>query len=187
MWILGFCFKESTMCCWSLHSSSYKQEYMHVFSWYCGKLFLSINAPPPLPTPQHGHNTKRSLSSYIPGADAGFFLGGGALVFCSTSTPVNHIVFFLAEYQLYKKTAGNLRGVRTPCTLPLDPPLHSHESKQVCYRCVSLHVTERSHNTINRRKKHQLPHIRCESTKLSGRKVAEVTFNGRKAVIRSKH
>ena len=28
------------------------------------------------------------------GADPGFFLGGGALVCCSTSTPVNHIVFF---------------------------------------------------------------------------------------------
>ena len=34
------------------------------------------------------------------GADSGFFLGGGALVSCSTSTPINHIVFF-AEYQLY--------------------------------------------------------------------------------------
>ena len=31
-----------------------------------------------------------------------FFLGGGALVSCFTSTPINHIVFFfLAEYQLY--------------------------------------------------------------------------------------
>ena len=29
------------------------------------------------------------------------FLGGGALVSCSTSTPINHIVFFFAEYQLY--------------------------------------------------------------------------------------
>ena len=27
-------------------------------------------------------------------ADPGFFLGGGALVFCSTSTPINHVVFF---------------------------------------------------------------------------------------------
>ena len=35
------------------------------------------------------------------GADPGFFLGGGALVSCSTSTPTNHIVFFVAEYQLY--------------------------------------------------------------------------------------
>ena len=32
------------------------------------------------------------------GADPGFFLGGGAHVSCSTSTPINHIVFFFAEY-----------------------------------------------------------------------------------------
>ena len=32
---------------------------------------------------------------YNPAADPGFFLGGGALVSCSTSTPIlNHIVFF---------------------------------------------------------------------------------------------
>ena len=30
----------------------------------------------------------------ISGADPGFFLGGDALVSCSTSTPINHIVFF---------------------------------------------------------------------------------------------
>ena len=37
------------------------------------------------------------------GADPGFFLGGGALVSFSTSTPINHIVsfFLFAEYQLY--------------------------------------------------------------------------------------
>ena len=52
-----------------------------------------------------------------------FFLGEGALVSCSSSTPINHIVFFLEDHQLYQKTAGHLRGVRTPCTLPLDPPL----------------------------------------------------------------
>ena len=31
------------------------------------------------------------------GADPGFFLGGGALVSCSTSTPINHIVFFCVQ------------------------------------------------------------------------------------------
>ena len=36
----------------------------------------------------------------ITGTDPGFLLGGGALVSCSTSTPINRIVFF-AEYQLY--------------------------------------------------------------------------------------
>ena len=32
------------------------------------------------------------------GADPEFFLGGGALVSCSTSTPINHIVFFFFFY-----------------------------------------------------------------------------------------
>ena len=38
----------------------------------------------------------RSVTEIAPksGADPGFFLGGGALVSCSTSTPINHIVFF---------------------------------------------------------------------------------------------
>ena len=35
-----------------------------------------------------------STNSAISGADLGFFLGGGALVSRSTSTPINHIVFF---------------------------------------------------------------------------------------------
>ena len=45
----------------------------------------------------------RSLNekTAVTGADPGFFLGGGALVFSSTSTPINHIVFFFAEYQLH--------------------------------------------------------------------------------------
>ena len=51
-----------------------------------------------------------------------FFLGGGALVSCSTSTPITHIVFFFAEYQLYQNTAGHLmwEGVH-----PLHPPPRS--------------------------------------------------------------
>ena len=43
---------------------------------------------------QTPHGAQRS------GADPVFFLGGGALVSCSTSTSINHIVFF-AEYQLH--------------------------------------------------------------------------------------
>ena len=46
----------------------------------------------------------KSAVSIRPGADPGFFLGGGALASCSTSTPINHIgffFFFFAEYQLY--------------------------------------------------------------------------------------
>ena len=69
-------------------------------------------------------NTDLYLLS-ITGADPGFFLGGGALVSCSTSTPINHIVFlfFFAEYQLYQKTAGHLRG--RGGAHPLHPPPRS--------------------------------------------------------------
>ena len=41
-----------------------------------------------------------TLREEVTGADPGFFLGGGARVSYSTSTPINHIVF-VAEYQLY--------------------------------------------------------------------------------------
>ena len=37
------------------------------------------------------------------GADPGFFLGGGALVSHSTSTPINHIVFFLQNTSCIRK------------------------------------------------------------------------------------
>ena len=60
------------------------------------------------------------------GADPGFFLGGGALVSCSTSTPINHIVFFWQNTSCIRKpqVISGGRGVLTPCTLPLDPPLY---------------------------------------------------------------
>ena len=58
------------------------------------------------------------------GADPGFFLGESALLSCSASTPKNHIVFFFfAEYQLYWKTAGHLRGGGS--AHPLHPPPRS--------------------------------------------------------------
>ena len=65
------------------------------------------------------------------GADPEFFLaGGGALVSCSTSTPINHIVFFLfgQNTSCIRKPQVILGrgegGLRSPCTLPLDPPLY---------------------------------------------------------------
>ena len=67
-------------------------------------------------------------TQYITRADPSFFVGGGALVSCSTFNTNKPKSFFFAEYQLYQKTADHLRrggGVRTPCTLPLDPPLHN--------------------------------------------------------------
>ena len=62
-----------------------------------------------------------------PGADPGFFLGGGALVSCCTSTPINHIVIFGGGGQhtscIMKPQVIPGGGVHTLCTLPLDPPL----------------------------------------------------------------
>ena len=59
------------------------------------------------------------------GANPGFFLGGGALVSWSTLTPINHIVFFFGRIPVVLENRRSSReaGVRTPCTLPLDPPL----------------------------------------------------------------
>ena len=62
---------------------------------------------------------------FFAGADPGFFLGGGALVSCSTSTPINHIVFFgripvvLENRRSSRGGGGGGGAVRTPCTLPL--------------------------------------------------------------------
>ena len=36
-----------------------------------------------------------SVGSHVTGADPGFFLGGGALVSCSTSTPINLIYIYI--------------------------------------------------------------------------------------------
>ena len=66
------------------------------------------------------------MEVHTAGADPGFFLGGGALVSCSTSTPINHIVFFgRIQVVLENRRSSQGAGVRTPCTLRLDPPLHS--------------------------------------------------------------
>ena len=39
----------------------------------------------------------------VAGADPGFYLGGGALVSCSTSTPINHNSFFLQNTSCIRK------------------------------------------------------------------------------------
>ena len=68
---------------------------------------------------------KISFDYLLSGADPGFFLGGGVLVSCSTSTPINHIVsfFFCRISVVLENHRSSQRVVRTPCTLPLDPPL----------------------------------------------------------------
>ena len=69
---------------------------------------------------------KKLKESSTTGADLGFFLGGVALVSRSTSTPINHIVFIWQNTSCIRKpqVISGGGGVRTPCTLLLDPPLH---------------------------------------------------------------
>ena len=60
-----------------------------------------------------------------------FFFGGGVLVSCSTLTPIYHIVFFCCRIPVVLENCRSSRGegggaVRTPCTLPPDPPLNHH-------------------------------------------------------------
>ena len=72
--------------------------------------------------------SKLQIQLIFTGADPGFFLGGGALVSCSTSAPINHIVFFfLQNTSCIRKpqviSGGTGGGGAHRCTLPLDPPL----------------------------------------------------------------
>ena len=56
------------------------------------------------------------------------FLGGGALVSCFPSTPINQIyIYFLQNTSCIRKplVISGGGGLRTPCTLPLDPSLLS--------------------------------------------------------------
>ena len=59
-----------------------------------------------------------------PGADPGFFLGGGALVSCSTSTPINHIVFFFCRIPVVLENRRSSQGGREGAH-PLHPPPRS--------------------------------------------------------------
>ena len=68
------------------------------------------------------------IKSIGAGADPGFFLGGGALVSCSTSTPINHIVFLqntscIRKPQVISGVGGGGEHPLPPPPLPLDPPL----------------------------------------------------------------
>ena len=75
---------------------------------------------------------RKNRVSDMAGADPGFLLGGGALVSCSTSTPINHVCFFFAEYQLYKKTSGHLRGGGGGVAHPLHLPTRSAPVREAC-------------------------------------------------------
>ena len=62
-------------------------------------------------------------SSHVSGADPGFFSGRGALVSCSTSTPINHIVFFF--FCRIPVGLENRRSSQGVGAHPLHPPPRS--------------------------------------------------------------
>ena len=67
----------------------------------------------------------------IPGADPGFFLGRAALVSCSTSTPINHIVFFFGRIPVVLENRRSSQG---------DPPLYSFFQRFVLFDLFSRSV-----------------------------------------------
>ena len=84
---------------------------------------------------QHLNNRGQILLSYSPqGWIQFFFLGGGALVSCSTSTPINHIVFFLQNTSCIRKLQVISGGGGAQ---PLHPPPRSSSAPDV----VIVHVT----------------------------------------------
>ena len=61
----------------------------------------------------------------ISGADPGFFLGGGAPVSCSTSTPINHIVLFYCRIPVVLEKRKSSHGGKGGGAHPLHPPPRS--------------------------------------------------------------
>ena len=78
-------------------------------------------------------------------ADPGFFLGGGALVSCSTSTPINHIVFFFCRIAVVLENRRSSQGGGG--VHPLHPPPRSAPETctvlHMCYNrtCVKCKTT----------------------------------------------
>ena len=73
----------------------------------------------------HKKNQHEPSSTKFSGADPGFFLGGGALVSCSTSTPINHIVsfsFFFCRIPVVLENRRSSQWGVGGCTLPVRSP-----------------------------------------------------------------
>ena len=68
------------------------------------KTYSSESADAVLPADSSINSRHNNFTfSHVPGADPGFFSGGGALISCSTSTSINHIVFFLQNTSCIRK------------------------------------------------------------------------------------
>ena len=64
-------------------------------------------------------------TAFRPGADPGFFLGGGALASCSTSKPINHIVFFFCRILVVLENRRSSQRGGGGGAHPLHPPPRS--------------------------------------------------------------
>ena len=86
---------------------------------------------------------------WLSGADPGFFLGGGALVSCSTSTPINHIVFFLQNTSCIRKPqviSGGGGGCAPPAPSPRSAPDSTlRRSTRRSFACTPLQKSRRNH------------------------------------------
>ena len=89
------------------------------------------------------------------GTDPGLFLGGGALVSCSTSTSLNHIVFFFWQNtSCIRKPAGHLGGGGGG-TRPLHPPPRSAPAQRLrefAYSCSTCLTTSTTRTLRNHRR-----------------------------------
>ena len=74
------------------------------------------------------------------GADPGFFLGGGALVSCSTSTPINHMVFFYRIPVVLENRRSSRGGEGGGCAPPHPPP-RSAPVLHACCTNLSLNLS----------------------------------------------
>ena len=84
----------------------------------------------------------KDRTCHVSRADPGFFLGGGALVSCSTSTPINHIVFsFFCRIPVVLENGRSSQGGAHP----LHPPPRSAPAYTAISRKV---VGQNVHATI---------------------------------------
>ena len=75
------------------------------------------------------------------GADPGFFLGEGCtrlLLYFNTNKPHSFFFFRRIPVVLENRRSSRGGGVRTPCTLPLDPPLRHRFCHTVTFSIKSL-------------------------------------------------
>ena len=91
-------------------------------------MFLQINKTITFSFVQH-YESKRDpdsrMNNLSAGVDPGFFLGGGALVSCSTSTPINHSFFFCKIPVVFENRRSSQGGGGGRAAHPLHPPPRS--------------------------------------------------------------